>query len=104
MTFRPGRWTAVLVFSGYVLLWRRGTSGPQSVGRQGTCGRATGVGLAVLRGARVAACLARYAGAWPREQHRARAARGGISSGGPGGGGDSRGGRSGGRKGRGHEG
>src|SRR5215203_474581 len=77
-----GRWTAVLVFSGYVLHWRRGTSGPQSVGRQGTCGRATGVRLAVLRGARGAACLARYAGAWPRGQHRARAARGGICSGG----------------------
>src|SRR5918997_3925751 len=97
MTFRAGRWTTVLVFSGYVPLWRRGTSGPQSVGRQGACGRATGARLAVLRGARVAACLARYAGAWPRGQHRARAARGGICSGGGGGGGGGRGGGGGGR-------
>src|SRR5215203_2204216 len=82
MTFRPGRWTTVLVFSGYVLLWRRGASDTQPVGRQGTYGRTKSVRLAVLRGAGVAACLARYAGAWPRGRRRARAARGGVCSGG----------------------
>src|SRR5215213_5366812 len=71
MTFRPGHWTTVLVFSGYVLLWRRGASDTQPVGRQGTYGRTKSVRLAVLRGAGVAACLARYAGAWPRGRQRA---------------------------------
>src|SRR5215210_2060415 len=82
MIFRPNRWTTVLVFSGYVLLWRRGTSGPQPVGRQGARGRATGVRLAVLRGARVAACLARYGEARARGQYRAWAPRGGVCGGG----------------------
>ena len=79
---RPlGRWIVVLVFSGYVLHWRRRTSHTQPFGRQGACGKAKGVRLAVLGGAGVTACLARDAGARPRGQHRAEAARGGVCSG-----------------------
>src|SRR5215213_6970505 len=58
MNFAPGRWITVLVFSGCGLLWRRGTSDPQPVGRQRAGGRIACGCLAVSRGARVAAACA----------------------------------------------
>src|ERR671911_2269808 len=91
MTSRPGRKMVVLVFSGYVLLWSGGTSGPQPVCRQEAGGRAKGVRLAVFGGARVAPYLARYGETWSRGRHRAGAARWGACCGGRWGGDGSRG-------------